>query len=1289
MYTDSGSLHFVIYSGGTPYHVISSSPLTGNSWHHVAGVFDSSSGVSKVYIDGSLSNTFSSIPGLPDSIILPYEIGGFSAYGSNLDGLIDEVAIFNQALSGTDVQSIYNAGSTGMCRPCTAQPSNLVAWWQGENSARDRIGTHNGTLVSGATYGQGIVGSAFSFTGGGAGVSVPASSDWAFGTGDFAISFWAYSSNFDDHRPLINNRSASASNNMWAVEIYPVANRVEFHSGLTIYLTATNLLTNSSWNHIAVTRSSGTLNIYINGILSGSASNSADFSEINELEIGRDIMSGNDLGGKSFQGFIDEIQIFKRGLSASEIDAIYNAGSAGICSACTPVPSGLISWWGGDNNALDIVGTNNGTLVNGAAYAPGKVSQAFSFDGVNDYVEISGGAGDFGSSPFTVDFWMYTSIQGNNSFILGKNNANSGIGWDIRLDNQAIQVVGVNGWGFNITSDASVTPNSWHHIALSSSITDVNLYIDGVLKGHSARSSISATTNPLRIGYAATDYYYGGTIFSGLIDELQIFNRALSSSEIAAIYNSGGCGTCRPSAAPPSGLVSWWRAENDASDAQGSNNGTLMNGASFDQGKVGQAFSLDGVDDYVLIGDPVPASLQIQNEISIEAWIYASSNFVYDLQLIAGSQYDANHAGASIFLTQSGSDGFAGLPDPHIHFQIGDGTSWHATSANAQVPLNQWVHIAATRKAGEDGKIYYNGVLQPSVGQAWPSGNISYAGSWFAIGQQKGVNRPFKGLVDEARVYNRAISLTEIQTIYNSGSTGMTFTPDTTPDPFNYIPQTGVPLNTTIVSNTVTVTGINYPASISITACTGTACEYQINGGSWTSVAGTVNNGDTVKVHQTSSSSNSILTTATLTIGDVSGAFNVTTASAIDPDANGLIAWWQAENNAFDSIGGRDGVWSGTAAYGPGIAGQAFSLDGVNSEVSVPAFDMGSDWTITAWMNPHSCSDNLHCPIVTRSQGNQDGLLLLYHGPNHSKANQFGLIIGNGVWQVLLYSNAYSLGAWHQVTASKYGDTYSLYVDGVLKDKQSIPGVAADYQSCNVEIGHWYYNVGQGYTNGLIDEVKIFNRALTAKEVLKLAEPNGLVSWWRGEDNAADSTGNNDGTWHGTEAYIQGRTGKAFSFNGAGSYLTVPDDPSLHPTTALTLEAWINPSDIGPDQHIISTAGGGPSPFGHDFYLRLYGGKLELRINDDPLTASGVIPMSNRWYYIVATYDQEAGERRIYVDGVLKASNLYSSAINTGHSYFSVGVNARKPAYGGDFSSFKGIVDEVRIYNRALSAAEV
>jgi len=98
--------------------------------------------------------------------------------------------------------------------------------------------------------------------------------------------------------------------------------------------------------------------------------------------------------------------------------------------------------------------------------------------------------------------------------------------------------------------------------------------------------------------------------------------------------------------------------------------------------------------------------------------------------------------------------------------------------------------------------------------------------------------------------------------------------PDTTPDPFSFTPQTGVALSTAATSNSITVSGINAAAPISIVGGS-----YSINGGAYTAAAGSVNNGNTVTLQQTSSASYSALTTATLTIGGVVGAFNVTTVA--------------------------------------------------------------------------------------------------------------------------------------------------------------------------------------------------------------------------------------------------------------------------------------------------------------------------------------------------------------------------------------------------------------------------
>src|SRR5262249_49432338 len=141
-----------------------------------------------------------------------------------------------------------------------------------------------------------------------------------------------------------------------------------------------------------------------------------------------------------------------------------------------------------------------------------------------------------------------------------------------------------------------------------------------------------------------------------------IINGAHGPDNNSAFWGVGTIYTCDP---PPSGLISWWPAENNTNDVQSGNNGTPQNGATFAAGQVGRAFSFNGANQYVLIGDPVPPALKIQNEITLSAWIYVTSypNSGDQLALIIGSQYDTNHAGATIFLDgRTNPDGTSGVP---------------------------------------------------------------------------------------------------------------------------------------------------------------------------------------------------------------------------------------------------------------------------------------------------------------------------------------------------------------------------------------------------------------------------------------------------------------------------------------------------------------------------------------------------------------------------------------------------------------------------------------------------
>src|SRR5689334_3178680 len=119
--------------------------------------------------------------------------------------------------------------------------------------------------------------------------------------------------------------------------------------------------------------------------------------------------------------------------------------------------------------------------------------------------------------------------------------------------------------------------------------------------------------------------------------------------------------------APPSGMVSWWPGDGNANDIQGSNNGTLQNGATFAAGKVGQSFSFDGVDDFVNIPDAPSLDLLTAGTVSVWAYLNGASN---GKALIAKGNFFTNAASYTL-------ETYGGVL--RLHLYKGDGSLNHAT----------------------------------------------------------------------------------------------------------------------------------------------------------------------------------------------------------------------------------------------------------------------------------------------------------------------------------------------------------------------------------------------------------------------------------------------------------------------------------------------------------------------------------------------------------------------------------------------------------------------------------
>ncbi len=247
-----------------------------------------------------------------------------------------------------------------------------------------------------------------------------------------------------------------------------------------------------------------------------------------------------------------------------------NTQTATPTNTPTPAPtcvSNMISWWPGQGNALDIVSNNDGTLQNGVGFAAGEVGQAFSFDGADDAIFI-GNPASLNVTSITIEAWIKT-----NNFPDGTiENVVAKWGFDASVDSYLLGLLNsggvisvIGGIGDGASGDPGITggtvsTNTWTHIAMTYDAANGSnrLYLNG--------SEVAARVREGGIYSTVTNVYIGredspiGRFFNGLIDEPTIFNRALTATEIQAIYNTGSSGKCTGGSPSISGTVTYGNA---------------------------------------------------------------------------------------------------------------------------------------------------------------------------------------------------------------------------------------------------------------------------------------------------------------------------------------------------------------------------------------------------------------------------------------------------------------------------------------------------------------------------------------------------------------------------------------------------------------------------------------------------------------------------------------------------------------------------------------------------------
>lgn len=248
----------------------------------------------------------------------------------------------------------------------------------------------------------------------------------------------------------------------------------------------------------------------------------------------------------------------RRVLGVGFLILVFALGELAAAQACVQPFAGLANWWPGDGNANDIVGGNNGTLVGGVTFASAEVGQGFSFNG-DGYVAFGTGPAITGTGPLTVDAWIRTTDdQGiiiqqrdaggfNGEYVLSVGGIETAAGFAFDPGKVCWSTFGDGMFGFNFCSEAAVNDGLFHLVvATREADGSGRIYIDGVLDSSHSAPARTLVSLAVFIGADVRDLLLvgRGRFLAGIIDEMEIYNRALSQSEIQDIFFAGSAGKC-------------------------------------------------------------------------------------------------------------------------------------------------------------------------------------------------------------------------------------------------------------------------------------------------------------------------------------------------------------------------------------------------------------------------------------------------------------------------------------------------------------------------------------------------------------------------------------------------------------------------------------------------------------------------------------------------------------------------------------------------------------------------